>query len=153
MLARRDFRLLVPVKSLKKKPWKGHVTYTVNKVQHCMAKCFFFFKNGCSFLEGSTLPYRQAWLQIKKPRVLWLVRYPTKDSSVTTIGDKMSWDLRPKLGFFYVLLTSNGGNIAFPPPSPPYNVVPMFELPIENYKHPNYEWRGQGGGARILLFY
>ena len=53
----------------------------------------------------------------------------------------------PKTGLFYVLLTSNGGNIAFPPPSPPYNVVPMFELPIENYKHPNFEWRGQGGGG------
>ena len=25
----------------------------------------------------------------------------------------------------------------FSPPSPPSNVVPMFELPIENNKHPN----------------
>ena len=38
-------------------------------------------------------------------------------------------------------------NIAFPPPSPPCNVVPMFELPIENNNHPNFEWRGQGRGA------
>ena len=45
----------------------------------------------------------------------------------------------PKLGFFYVLLTSKGGNIAFPPPFPPCNVVLMFELPTENNKHPNFE--------------
>ena len=54
----------------------------------------------------------------------------------------------PKTGFFfYVLLTSKGGNIAFPPPSPPCNVVPMFKLPIENNKHPNFECRGHGRGA------
>ena len=59
----------------------------------------------------------------------------------------MSWDTYPKTGLFKVLLTSKGGNIAFPPPSPPCNVVPMFELPIENNKHPNFEWRGQGRAA------
>ena len=36
---------------------------------------------------------------------------------------------------------------SFPPPSPPYNVGPLFQLPIENNKHPNFEWRGQGRGA------
>ena len=36
---------------------------------------------------------------------------------------------------------------SFPPPSPPCNVVPLFQLPIENNKHPNFEWRGQGRGA------
>ena len=30
--------------------------------------------------------------------------------------------------------------------SPPCNVVPMFELPIEKNRHPNFEWRGQGRG-------
>ena len=35
----------------------------------------------------------------------------------------------------------------FPPPSPPCNVVPLFELPLENKKHPNFEWRGQGRGV------
>ena len=47
---------------------------------------------------------------------------------------------RPKLGFFLHILTSKGGNIiiAFPLPSPPCNVVPMFELP---------------GGVQILLFF
>ena len=35
----------------------------------------------------------------------------------------------------------------FPPPSPLYNVVPLFYLPIENNKHPNFDWRGQGRGA------
>ena len=47
---------------------------------------------------------------------------------------------------FYFLLTSKAGNIAFPPPSPLCNVVPLFELPIQN-KHPNTEWRGQGRGV------
>ena len=46
----------------------------------------------------------------------------------------------PKSGLFYV--TSKGGNIDFPPLSPPCNVVPMFELPKEKNKHPNFEWRG-----------
>ena len=67
----------------------------------------------------------------------------------------MSWDTSPKSGLFYVLLTSKGGNIAFTPPSPPCNVVPMFELPIKNNKNPNFEWRGQGRGADsfVLLSY
>ena len=29
--------------------------------------------------------------------------------------------------------------------SSPCNVVPLFELPVENNKHPNFEWRGGGG--------
>ena len=36
---------------------------------------------------------------------------------------------------------------SFPPSSPPCNVVPLFYLPVENNKHPNFEWRGQGRGA------
>ena len=54
------------------------------------------------------------------------------------------------------LLTSRGENKAFLSPSRACNVVPPFELPIENYKHPNFEWRGGGGdGGKgwILLFY
>ena len=30
------------------------------------------------------------------------------------------------------------------PPSPPCNVGLPFELHIENNKHPNFEWKGQG---------
>ena len=41
----------------------------------------------------------------------------------------------PKLGFFTH-------------PSPPCSVVPMFQLPTENDKHPNFEWEGGGGHAR-----
>ena len=52
-------------------------------------------------------------------------------------------------GLFDVFLTSKGEKRALPPPSPPYNVVPLFELPLENNKHPNFEWRG---GVWILLF-
>ena len=43
----------------------------------------------------------------------------------------MSRNTSPQTGLFYVLLTLKGENIAFPPPSPPYNVVPTFELPIQ----------------------
>ena len=40
---------------------------------------------------------------------------------------------------------------SFPPPSPPCNVVPLFQLPIENKKLPNFEWRGQGRGANSFV--
>ena len=50
-------------------------------------------------------------------------------------------------GLFDVFRSSKGEKIAFPPPSPPCNVVPLFELPLENKKHPNFEWRGQGRGV------
>ena len=61
----------------------------------------------------------------------------------------MSWDTLPKTGLFYVLLTSKGGNTAFPPTSPPRNVVLMFKLPIENDKH--LEWRDQGRGGDCFV--
>ena len=42
-------------------------------------------------------------------------------------------------------------NIAFPPRLPPFNVVLLFELPVENKKHPNFEWRGgEGKGFELL---
>ena len=59
--------------------------------------------------------------------------------------------LRPK-GVSDVLLTSKGENKAFPPPSPSCNVVPLFELPIENNKHPNFEWtEGRRGVDSFVL--
>ena len=39
----------------------------------------------------------------------------------------------------------------FLPPFPPCNIVPMFELPTENNKHPKFEWRGRGGRRIPLL--
>ena len=39
---------------------------------------------------------------------------------------------------------------AFPPPSPPCNVVPLFELPIENNKDPTLN-EGEGEGVWICL--
>ena len=36
------------------------------------------------------------------------------------------------------------GKCSFYSPSPPCNVVPLFELPQENNKNPSIEWRGQG---------
>ena len=65
----------------------------------------------------------------------------------------MSWDTSPKTGLFFILLNSKRGNVAFPPPSPPCKVVPMFELPIENNKHPNFEWRGKGGSADSFVLW
>ena len=50
-------------------------------------------------------------------------------------------------GLSDVLLTSKAENKAFPPPFPPCNVVPLFEPPIENNKHPNFEWRGEEKGV------
>ena len=54
--------------------------------------------------------------------------------------------LRPKWTFWR-FPDFKGEKIMFPPPSPPCNVVPLFELPLENKKHPNFEWRGQGRGV------
>ena len=54
-------------------------------------------------------------------------------------------------GLFDIFLTSKEENIAFPPPSAPCNVVPLFKLPLENNKHPNFEWRGQGRGVHGFL--
>ena len=42
---------------------------------------------------------------------------------------------------------------SFSPPFPPCNVVPLFELPIENNKHPNFEWRGQGRGVDSFVLW
>ena len=50
-------------------------------------------------------------------------------------------------GLFDVFRTSKREKITFPRPSPPCNVVPLFELPLENKKHPNFEWRGHGRGV------
>ena len=54
-------------------------------------------------------------------------------------------------GLFDVFRTSKGEKVAFPPPSPPCNVVPLFELPLENKKHPNLNG-GDRGGVWILTF-
>ena len=56
-------------------------------------------------------------------------------------------------GLSDIFLTSKEENIAFPPPSPPFNVVPLFELPLENNKHPNFEWRGQGWGVDCYVLW
>ena len=55
--------------------------------------------------------------------------------------------LCPK-GNFWRFTDFKRGKNAFPPPSSPYNVVPLFELPIENNKHP----RGQGRGVDCLAY-
>ena len=42
------------------------------------------------------------------------------------------------------------GKIKLSLPHPPCNVVLLFELPVENNKHTNFEWKG-GGGVWIVL--
>ena len=52
-------------------------------------------------------------------------------------------------GLFDVFLTSKEENIAFPPPSPPRNVVPLLELPLEKKNTPTLNG-GDRGGVWIL---
>ena len=49
------------------------------------------------------------------------------------------------------LPTSKEGNKAFPPQPPPWEVVPLFELPVGNNKHPNFEWRGDRRGVDCFV--
>ena len=58
--------------------------------------------------------------------------------------------LRPK-GHSDALQTSRRENKGFPPPSPPCNVVPLFELPIENNKRPDFERKEVGRGVDSFL--
>ena len=39
----------------------------------------------------------------------------------------------------------------YPFSCPPCNVVMLFELPVENNKHPNFEWRGEGQGCGFFV--
>ena len=56
--------------------------------------------------------------------------------------------LRPIQNLAFVrFINFKARKYSFPSPSPPCNVVPLFWLPIENNKHPNFEWRGQGRDA------
>ena len=59
-----------------------------------------------------------------------VMRWPER--TLPAIGDKICWDTSPLKGLSDVLQTSKGENIAFPPPSPPCNVVPLFELTYRN---------------------
>ena len=90
------------------------------------------------------------WVETLRPKQ-WAIKW------VETLRPKQwatKWvEILRQTGLFYVLLTSKGGNIAFPPPSPRCNAVPMFKLPTENNKHPNFKWRGQGRGADSFLLW
>ena len=54
------------------------------------------------------------------------------------------------MGLSDVLPKLKGENKAPPPPSPSCNVVSLFELPVENNKHPYFEWRGGEGGGLVF---
>ena len=72
------------------------------------------------------------------------------------LATKLVDTLCPK-GPLWRLPTYAGENKAFPPSPPPSNVVRRFKLPVENKKkHPNFEWRGEGGRGLdcfVLLSY
>ena len=53
-------------------------------------------------------------------------------------------------GLSDVLLTSKGENKAFPHPSPPRNVEPLFKLRIENNKNPTLNG-GEGDGCGFFI--
>ena len=82
-------------------------------------------------------------------RALFNVSITTSTLSATTVNNRRKNELRyfALNGLFDVFRTSKREKIAFPPLSPPCNVVQLFELPLENKKHPNFEWRGQGSGV------
>ena len=62
--------------------------------------------------------------------------------------------LCPKLGFLcFTDFKRRKYRFSSDPPFSPCNVVPMFELPIENNKHPNFEWRGQGRGVNSFVLW
>ena len=56
-----------------------------------------------------------------------------------------------ELGFFTFYWLQKEKKIAFLPPSPPCNVLPMFELPKEKTNTPVLNG-GDRGGVRIVLF-
>ena len=56
-----------------------------------------------------------------------------------------------ELGFFAFYWLQKEKKIAFPPPSPPCNVLPMFELPTEKKKQTPQLWmEGTGEGCGFL---
>ena len=65
----------------------------------------------------------------------------------SNIGDKISQDTS---GLSDILLISRVEKIkAFPPPSPPCNVVPQFELPIKTTNAPTLN-EGEGEGCEFF---
>ena len=79
--------------------------------------------------------WRQAKTKTRAPKISFtagamsdaIIKTFADERLLAAIGGKMRWDTSPKTGLFYVLLTSKGGNIAFPLSSRPRNVVPMFD--------------------------
>ena len=80
--------------------------------------------------------------------MLFTIRSRVPYKQLTNLQSATKWveTLRPKWTFWR-FPDFKGEKIMFPHPSPPCNVVPLFELPLENKKHPNFEWRGQGRGV------
>ena len=60
--------------------------------------------------------------------------------------------LHPK-GAFWHFPDLKRENIAFPLSSSRWNVVPLFELPLENKKPPNFECSGQGRGVDSFVLW
>ena len=100
---------------------------------------------------GPWLPIWSAHAK-KKSLPLWVVRDSLWSRSYNRRQNELShFSLK---GLLDVFLTSKGEYIAFPPPFPSCNVVPLFELPIETIIiHPNFQWRGQGRGVDSFVLW
>ena len=70
--------------------------------------------------------------------------------NAATIGDKISWDT---WGAFWHFTDFKRGKYSFSSPSPPFNAVLLFKLPLENNKHPNFEWGGAGWGVDAFVLW
>ena len=86
--------------------------------------------------------------------ILSIAPVPNKTTSSAGYNRRQN-ELRhfPLKGLFDVFLTSKGENIAFPPPSPACNVVPLFELPLEKRTNTPIKWRGQGRGVYSFVLW
>ena len=66
----------------------------------------------------------------------------------------MGWHTSPYINWAFLSFSDfERKKYSFSPPFFPCNVVLLFELPIENNKHPNFEWRGQGRGVDSFVLW
>ena len=82
----------------------------------------------------------------------------SNDNIISARSEDQVWKLMWEVTFFGLKIGSAHPHQEFPgvhtppPPAPPWNCVePLFELPVENNKNPNFEWRGAGTDRYILF--
>ena len=79
-------------------------------------------------------------------------RLEVLNHAIIQLATKWVETLHPKLDFLH-FTNFKGGKYSFSSPIPSFQFVPLFELPIENNKHPNFEWRGQGRGVDSFVLW